>query len=162
MDTSTEPIPIQTDPNRSCRLRDQNKNRSFFRFGSQIVKWKLRSFFGHKDFGKYLMTGWWWWYSGSATNRTHFPLEVFSHTQPLASQFRWQKQKKSWEELDGNMRTNATRLCLVFRFADKMMNFSINPFHQMQINYFPAASRPLFRQKIRSGALLEASKLKNS
>lgn len=72
------------------------------------------------------------------------------------------KTKKSWEELDGNMRTNATRLCLVFRFADEMMNFSINPFHQMQINYFPAASRPLFRQKIRSGALLEASKLKNS
>lgn len=60
------------------------------------------------------------------------------------------------------MRASATRLCLVFRFADEMMNFSINPFHQMQINYFSVAGRPLFRLNIRSGALLEVSKLKNS
>lgn len=41
---------------------------------------------------------------------------------------------------------SAARLCLAFRFVGEMMNFSINPFHQKQINYFSAAGQPYFRR----------------
>lgn len=41
---------------------------------------------------------------------------------------------------------SAARLCLAFRFVGKMVNFSINPFHQTQTNYFLATGKPYFRR----------------